>query len=373
MSENISSALHDIIKSVVDDLKEDYGTSIGSDPSTTDFVDPISSGIVPLDILFGGGLFSGRFYEFSGEESSGKSTLSYHYIAQAQKSGWVVSIVESENAIDKGRAKIIGVNFNDILESPANTLETQFSVIAKTIYKLYESAPNLKVLVVWDTLAIAPTAAEYEALKKGEKPSQAMAEKAKLIHFFVRAATPMLEKTKATILVINQVYETLGGYNSSYESPGGMALKHAASAHLRLTRKGWRYRSDDTIMGAYNEMSLFAKSKQSPPDKIRGTINFDSGYDEYDMLLDYVQSRKILESTKNGWIYIKGNDGNVIESVRTTNFESKLRESPELKTLIEYKCYLDRFNSYKSLQERFLPILNQYEEKLNLPKTVINQ
>lgn len=246
MSER-KQALSDVLKKIRGNLEKKEGFSYGLD--RIDFADVytpgevkswIPSGINLLDYVLGGGLPVGRVCElFSESESEGKSTLALHFAAQCQARGGAILWFEQETALDKERARRMGVDTDSLVITCPHSVEDGFLVLQEWVRavsndKAFQGAP---LLIVWDTIAAAPTRAEH-----GDNPfASGMTAKPRIISQALRPAVQYLYKANATLLLVNQSYTQI---NSKlpfpvYEQPGGKGIKFYSSLRFRVKRKGY--------------------------------------------------------------------------------------------------------------------------------------
>ena len=192
----------------------------------------ISTGSMSVDLALGvGGVPRGRIIEVYGPESGGKTTLSLHIIAEAQKAGGVAAFVDAEHALDPGYAKALGVDTDELLVSQPDTGEQ-----ALEITELLVRSGAVDVIVVDSVAALVPRA-EIE----GEMGDTHVGLQARLMSQALRKLTGVLSKSHTTAIFINQIREKIGVmYGNPETTPGGRALKFYSSVRMEVRRKGGR-------------------------------------------------------------------------------------------------------------------------------------
>ncbi len=192
-------------------------------------IDVIPTGALALDLALGvGGIPRGRVVEIFGPESSGKTTLMLHVVANAQRMGGLAAFIDAEHALDPGYAKRLGVNLNDLLVSQPDSGEEALS-ICETLAR----SNALDVIVIDSVAALVPKA-ELE----GEMGMATMGMQARLMSQALRKLTALLAKARTTCIFTNQIREKVGiMFGNPETTPGGKALKFYASVRLDIRRK----------------------------------------------------------------------------------------------------------------------------------------
>ncbi|MBQ1517630.1 MAG: recombinase RecA [Clostridia bacterium] len=220
-------------------------------------VDAISTGSLSLDIALGiGGLPRGRIIEIFGPESSGKTTLSLHCIAEAQKQGGTVAFIDVEHALDPVYAEAVGVNVDDLLVSQPDTGEQALEITEALVRSCAIDA------IVIDSVAALVPKAEIE----GEMGDSHVGLQARLMSQALRKLTSAISKSNCVAIFINQLREKVGVMFGNPEvTPGGRALKFYSSVRIDI-RKGEAIKVDGEVIGSHTKVKV-VKNKIAPPFK----------------------------------------------------------------------------------------------------------
>lgn len=286
-------------------------------------VEAISTGSLSLDIALGiGGVPRGRIVEIYGPESSGKTTLTLHVVAEAQKTGGTCAFIDAEHALDPGYAKKLGVNLDELLISQPDTGE-QALEIADTLVR----SGALDVLVVDSVAALVPKA-ELE----GEMGDSHMGLQARLMSQALRKLTSSISKSRTTVIFINQIRSKIGVmFGSPETTTGGNALKFYASVRLDIRRIG-AIKEKDEILGNQTKVKV-VKNKMAPPFRIvEFDIMYGEGISKTGEILDLGVAAGLVEKAGAWYSY----NGDKVGQGRN-NSKQFLLENPQIMAEIEHK------------------------------------
>src|SRR5258706_528478 len=260
-------------------------------------IDVIPTGALGVDLALGvGGLPRGRVIEIFGPESSGKTTLMLHVIANAQKMGGLAAFIDAEHALDPGYAKKLGVNLDDLLVSqPASGEE------ALTICETLARSNALDVIVIDSVAALVPKA-ELE----GDMGMATMGMQARLMSQALRKLTAILAKSKTACIFTNQLREKVGVmFGSPETTPGGKALKFYASVRLDIRRKETLKDAAGNAMGNLVRVKV-VKNKVSPPfSEAEFEIIYNHGINKEGSILNAGLDIGVVDK-KGAWLQFDG-------------------------------------------------------------------
>src|SRR4029077_19913951 len=260
-------------------------------------IEVIPTGALGLDLALGvGGLPRGRVVEIFGPESSGKTTLMLHVIANAQKGGGLAAFIDAEHALDPAYAKRLGVNLEDLLVSQPDSGEE-----ALTICETLARSNALDVIVIDSVAALVPKA-ELE----GEMGMATMGMTARLMSQGLRKLTAILNKSKTTCVFTNQLREKVGVmFGNPETTPGGKALKFYASVRIDIRRKDTLKDAAGNAIGNHVKVKL-VKNKVAPPfAEAEFDIIYNHGIDKEGSLLDVGIEAGVVDK-KGAWLQFNG-------------------------------------------------------------------
>ncbi|MCH8685125.1 recombinase RecA [Pedomonas mirosovicensis] len=284
-------------------------------------IETISTGSLGLDMALGiGGLPRGRIIEIYGPESSGKTTLALHAIAEAQKAGGTAAFIDAEHALDPVYARKLHVNIDELLISQPDTGE-QALEIADTLVR----SGAIDILVVDSVAALTPRA-ELE----GEMGDSHVGLQARLMSQALRKLTGSISKSKCTVIFINQVRMKIGVmYGSPETTTGGNALKFYASVRLDIRRTG-QIKERDEIVGNQTKVKV-VKNKLAPPFKqVEFDIMYGEGVSKMGEILDLGVKAGVVEKSGAWFSYDSQRIGQGRE-----NAKRFLLENPDMANTIE--------------------------------------
>ncbi|WP_341266653.1 recombinase RecA [Candidatus Phytoplasma fraxini] len=260
----------------------------------------ISTGSLNLDIALEiGGLPKGRIIELYGPESSGKTTLALHAVAEAQKAGGNVAFIDVENALDINYAQKIGVNIDNFIVSQPDSGEKALDIVESLI-----KSESVSLIVVDSVAALAP-----EAELKGESGDSFMGLQARMMGQAMRKQSAIISKSNTTVIYINQLREKVGMiYGSPEVTPGGKALKYFSSLRLDIRRTEF-IKEDNNIIGIKSNVKI-VKSKISSPFKIASfEIIYGQGISKIGEILDLSIALDFIEKSGSWFAYQNKNIG----------------------------------------------------------------
>ena len=284
-------------------------------------IDAVSTGSLGLDIALGiGGLPKGRVIEIYGPESSGKTTLTLHAIAEAQKAGGTAAFIDAEHALDPAYAKKLGVDIDNLIVSQPDTGE-QALEIADTLVR-----SNAVDILVIDSVAALVPRAEIE----GEMGDSHVGLQARLMSQALRKITGSISRSNCMVIFINQIRMKIGVmYGSPETTTGGNALKFYASVRLDIRRTGQIKQGED-IVGNTTRVKV-VKNKVAPPFKqVEFDIMYGQGISKTGELLDLGVKAGIVEKSGSWFSYDSIRIGQGRENSKTY-----LTENPELAAKLE--------------------------------------
>ena len=289
-------------------------------------VKAISTGSIGIDIALGiGGVPRGRIVEIYGAESSGKTTIALHIIAEAQKKGGLAAFIDAEHALDPIYAKALGVNIDELLISQPDTGEQALEIADHLV-----RSGALDVVIVDSVAALVPKQ-EIE----GEMGDQQMGLQARLMSKGLRKITGSVSKSDTVLVFINQIREKIGGFSFTpgvqTTTSGGRALKFFSSVRMEIKRVGSIKQGDEVI--GNETLAKITKNKVAPPHKeVKFAIMYGKGISHITEVLDIALEREICRKSGAGFSF-----GDERLGQGKVNVEKMLAENKELFEEIEAK------------------------------------
>ena len=309
-------------------IEKQYGKGsimrLGDEAGQTE-IEVISSGCLTLDLALGiGGFPRGRIIEIYGPESSGKTTVALHAVAEAQKMGGVAAFIDAEHALDPVYAKKLGVNLDDLYVSQPDTGEQALDI---TDALVRSSAVDI---IVIDSVAALTPKAEIE----GDMGDTHVGLQARLMSQALRKLTAIVNKSKTCVIFINQLREKVGVmFGNPETTPGGKALKFYASMRLDV-RKADTLKDADGVMGNRTKVKV-VKNKLAPPFRqAEFDIVFGMGVSNESCVLEIATNYDIIQKSGAWFSY----QGEKIGQGRE-NVKRYLQENPEVMEEIKAKIY----------------------------------
>lgn len=291
------------------------------DTKTVD-VELLPSGALSLDLALGGGYPKGRIIEIYGPESSGKTTLTLHAIAEIQRQGGTAAFIDAEHALDPSYARKVGVDTDNLLVSQPDNGE-QALEIAETLVR-----SNAVDLIVVDSVAALVPQAEIE----GDMGDSHMGLQARLMSQALRKLTGIINKSKATVIFINQIRMKIGVmFGNPETTTGGNALKFYASVRMDIRRIG-QIKDGENIIGNRTKVKI-VKNKIAPPFRVAEfDIMYNEGISRTGDVLDLAVQHEIVGKSGAWFDYADGKIGQGREATKRY-----LAEHPEVLSEIDQK------------------------------------
>ena len=326
MNDEAKKAREDALKNAMKQIEKDYGKGsimrLG-DASAKMNVEVIPTGILPLDIALGvGGVPRGRIIEIYGPESSGKTTVTLHMIAQAQKMGGIAAFIDAEHALDPIYAKKLGVDIDNLLVSQPDTGEQALEIAEARV-----RSGAIDIIVIDSVAALVPKA-EIE----GDMGDSHVGLLARLMSQAMRKLTGVLSKSRTTAIFINQIREKVGVmYGNPETTTGGRALKFYSSVRLDVRRVD-SVKQGSEVVGNHTRVKV-VKNKVAPPFRqCEFDIMYGEGVSRVSSLIDIAADLEIINKSGSWYSY----NGNRLGQGKDT-VKELLRNDPNLLAELEAK------------------------------------
>ena len=288
-------------------------------------IDAISSGSLGLDLALGvGGYPRGRIIEIYGPESSGKTTLAIHAIAEAQKAGGIAAFIDAEHAFDRFYAENLGVDIDNLIISQPDYGEQALEIADNLI-----SSGAIDIIVIDSVAALTPKS-EID----GEMGDSKMGLHARLMSQALRKLTGTISKTNCTVIFINQLREKIGVmFGNPETTTGGNALKFYASVRLDIRRRT-QLKEGDKVIGNLTKVKV-VKNKVAPPFQVAEfDIMYGIGISKVGEILDLAVEHGIVKKSGSWFSYSDTKLGQGRDSVKTL-----IADNPELMEELEKKIF----------------------------------
>ena len=355
--DELAGVLADTINKNFKDMKVAYFLD-GTDTTPTDIKDFVSTGSTMLDLAISnkpdGGIAVGRITELNGLESSGKSLLGAHMLAETQMKGGVAVYIDTETAVSKEFLESIGVDVNNMLYLHLETVEDIFSAIEEIVAKVRESDKNRLVTILVDSLAAATTKVELEAEfdKDGWATSKAI-----ILSKAMRKITQMIGRQKIALVFTNQLRQKLGVmFGDPWTTSGGKALPFHASTRIRLKNVGQIKDTKKNTIGMKMRAQVI-KNRLGPPMRHADfELYFESGIDNEGSWLHVMKEHKLVKQG-GAWYTMDDHNGKEIK------FQSK-----------DWAEYLedDEFKSY-CYEMICSKVVLKYEKNFGIDDVVVEE
>jgi recombination protein RecA len=312
----------------------------GSKPITD--IEVIPSGSLALDLALGvGGYPRGRIVEIYGPESSGKTTLTLHAIAEAQKAGLSCAFIDAEHAFDPAYAKNLGINLDEMIISQPDNGEAALE-IADTLVR-----SGAVDLIIIDSVAALVPQVELE----GGMADNQMGLQARLMSKALRKLTSTVSKTNSTVIFINQIRMKIGiMFGSPETTTGGNALKFYASVRLDI-RRGTAIKDQEEVLGNETKVKV-VKNKVAPPFKTADfEIIYGEGISRIGEVIDLAVKYEVLEKSGSWYAYKGDKIGQGKENVKNYLKENS-KIALEIENLIRQKLGIDKSTKQENTTEK---------------------
>jgi recombination protein RecA len=302
--DELANVLADSLNKTFKDMKVAYFLD-GTDTTPTDIKEFISTGSTMLDLAIAnkpnGGIAVGRITEINGLESSGKSLIGAHILAETQKKGGVAVYIDTENSVSEEFLKVLGIDTTQLLYLQLQTVEQIFQAIEEIVLKVREAEKDRLVTILVDSLAAASTQVEIDA--DFEKDGWATS-KAIIISKAMRKITQMIGRQRIALVFTNQLRAKLGVmFGDPWTTSGGKALPFHASTRIRLKNKGRITDTKKNVLGM-TILAQVVKNRLGPPLRhAEFPLYFESGIDDIGSWLEVMKKHKLVKSAGAWYTY----------------------------------------------------------------------
>jgi len=356
MAKNLKANKMKTLRTTMDKLEKAYGKNIVMklNEEPTENIPAISTGSLGLDLALGiGGLPRGRIIEIYGPESSGKTTLALHAIAEAQKAGGLAAFIDAEHAFDRFYAQKLGIDLENLYVSQPDYGEQALEITEHLI-----RSGSMDIIVIDSVAALTPQA-EIE----GEMGESKMGLQARLMSQALRKLTAVVSRTNCVCIFINQLREKIGVmFGNPETTTGGNALKFYASVRLDIRRSS-QIKNGTTVIGNRAKVKV-VKNKVAPPFRIAEfDIMYGEGVSRVGEVLDLAVELNIVRKAGSWFSYGTQKLGQGRDTVKRV-----LKENPELMTEIEVKVFEAKGMTHPAAAEINAKNKAKAKAKENTPK-----
>ncbi len=311
------------LEEAIDEIKQRFGEGAImklKDVEAVD-VDVIPTGSISLDMALGvGGVPRGRVIEIYGGESTGKTTLALHILAEAQKKGGTGAFIDAEHAMDPDYAKKIGVNTDDLLISQPDSGEQALQIVETLV-----RSGNVDVIVIDSVAALTP-----KAEIAGEMGELQIGLQARIMSQALRKLSGIISKTKTLVVFLNQTRMKIGiSWGNPETTPGGLALKFYSSVRINLKRIA-QIKQKDEIVGSRIRAKIVKNKVAAPFKTVEFDIYYAEGISKFSDLLNAGLKQDIIKKSGSTYSFENAKLGVGMEAARTF-----LKENPEVAKKIE--------------------------------------
>lgn len=318
-----TTILENTLKSIQTKFGEGSIMKFGDSPKVD--INVIPTGSVGLDMALGvGGIPRGRIIEIFGPESSGKTTLSLHIVAEAQKKGGVCAYIDAEHAMDPDYTKKLGVDINNLLISQPDNGEQALEIVESLV-----RTGKIDVIVVDSVAALTPKD-EIE----GDMGAYHVGKQARLMSQALRKLTAIVSRSKTVVIFINQIRMQIGVmFGNPETTPGGKALKFYTSVRLDIRKIAQIKKGEETV-GSRTRVKIVKNKVAAPFTQTEFDIIYGEGISKEGEILALGEKFKIIEKTGNSYYYLPGGEAKekVKLGVGYDNTRTFLKENPKIST-----------------------------------------